>query len=743
MWLCARAGVPNDRYLGLNDIEPFEALLDVCINVVSSRVGNKFVRVTEDQEKPRLYLYHVDTETEKHWHGIASIQGFFKTSYFCHTCLKPYKDKSKHTCATSCEICLHDHCPETEFQIGCRTCGRICRSKACFERHRKQRVVKKQSYPPPCDLFHQCKKCRVVLQCCKRSPDLHVCQEWQCPNCLEYQIGEHHCFQKAYGSNLEKRNKKFIFYDFETRQDDIFQCEQGYRPSRIRCEQCVKKQRQCLDCRLCKNCRDPSCGLQQHKVNFAVLQTSCHMCEKEELVDDATCSCCGTRCFKCSRTYKGEYVNPPCPDTCGKREVVFSGDDAAERFCYFVTSKHCKDSILIAHNAKSFDLYPVLEVLIDRHSIRPSKIIYNGSKIMYMHIAQKLNLTFVDSLNFLPMKLAKIPDAFGLQELCKGYFPHLFNTKANQNYVGPYPGLKYYGYDFMSAGDRKKLAEWHATKRDETFNFREEMLQYCRSDVDILRRGCLEFRNLMINVTTIKESTVLANGTVKTTSSIGVDPFDYVTIASVCMGIFKTLFLKGKKQIEITKDGKFDLYDIFIQNNLEGIRLDDSWTSLVDLREDESVQIGKRHFKSPIAVVPSQGYTKRDNYSKISIQWLEWLMEKSRQRGNSIAISHALNGGEYQVPGTNYRCDGFAKTPTGKGTIYEFYGKSLLSNTCPFPLNWRGGGAAAAAAYLNLITDELRIYIVFILVQVVCSTVVPPVSRTIGIPSNTHLPIRP
>jgi hypothetical protein len=85
MWLCKRAGVPTDRYLGLNDIEPFETLLDVNINVVSSRVGNKFVRVTEDQEKPRLYLYHVDTDTEKHWHGIASIQGFFKASYFCHT----------------------------------------------------------------------------------------------------------------------------------------------------------------------------------------------------------------------------------------------------------------------------------------------------------------------------------------------------------------------------------------------------------------------------------------------------------------------------------------------------------------------------------------------------------------------------------------------------------------------------------------------------------------------------------
>jgi hypothetical protein len=69
----------------------------------------------------------------------------------------------------------------------------------------------------------------------------------------------------------------------------------------------------------------------------------------------------------------------------------------------------------------------------------------------------------------------------------------------------------------MSAGERKKLAEWHETKRDETFNFREEMLQYCRSDVDILRRGCLEFRNLMIKVTTLTKEKVQAIGTTKKT----------------------------------------------------------------------------------------------------------------------------------------------------------------------------------------------------------------------------------
>lgn len=166
--LCERAGVPTDRYLGLNDITPFESLLDVSINVVSNRVGNKFIRVTEDQEKPRLYLYHVESENEKHWHGISSIQVFFKASYFCHTCLKSYKDKYKHSCATSCEVCLSDHCPKSNLQLSCRLCNRFCRSMECFQRHKEQRAVKKETYPPACDLFYQCKMCRVTLQRAKR-----------------------------------------------------------------------------------------------------------------------------------------------------------------------------------------------------------------------------------------------------------------------------------------------------------------------------------------------------------------------------------------------------------------------------------------------------------------------------------------------------------------------------------------------------------------------------------------------
>jgi hypothetical protein len=299
---------------------------------------------------------------------------------------------------------------------------------------------------------------------------------------------------------------------------------------------------------------------------------------------------------------------------------------------------------------------------------------------MYMHIANKLNLTFLDSLNFLPMKLAKIPHAFGLEELSKGFFPHFFNTTENQRYVGPYPALQFYGYDFMSSEERKKLATWHASKSSEVFNFQEEMLKYCRSDVDILRRGCIAFRNTVLQATTIESLKVQPDDTVSKTTIEGVDPFDYVTIASVCMGIYKTLFLKHHVEVEIRKDQTPTWHTLADFEGVMGVWLNGNWMALSDLEKEENTEVGKRQLKSPVAVVPSQGYVNRDHYSKISIQWLEWLMYRSRRRGTPLHICHALNGGEHHVPGTNYRCDGFVENPGGKGTIYEFYGKRLLSN---------------------------------------------------------------
>ena len=48
------------------------------------------------------------------------------------------------------------------------------------------------------------------------------------------------------------------------------------------------------------------------------------------------------------------------------------------------------------------------------------------------------------------MSLAKLPKAFGLKELKKGFFPHLFNIPVNQSYRGPIPAKHFYDPEGMN-----------------------------------------------------------------------------------------------------------------------------------------------------------------------------------------------------------------------------------------------------------------------------------------------------
>ena len=78
------------------------------------------------------------------------------------------------------------------------------------------------------------------------------------------------------------------------------------------------------------------------------------------------------------------------------------------------------------------------------------------------------------------MGLSKLPSCFGLNEKKKGYFPHLFNIKDNQNYVGNLPDAKYYSPDSMTTSARTEFLAWHQQNANATFDFKKEMLAYCR-----------------------------------------------------------------------------------------------------------------------------------------------------------------------------------------------------------------------------------------------------------------------
>ena len=289
---------------------------------------------------------------------------------------------------------------------------------------------------------------------------------------------------------------------------------------------------------------------------------------------------------------------------------MFEGDDTAQTFGRWLFTVHHKYCKVIAHNMKGYDGYFLLEYLIDQ-SMRPDKIIYNGSKIMYMTVEKDLHIKVIDSLNFLPMKLAALPKAFGLTELKKGWFPFFFNTRDNQHYVGPYPDFSYYGCDFMGTKEKEECLSWLESKKDAIFDFRKEMLEYCRSDVDILRQACLKFRDLLMSATGDKVTD--EQGKTKWVGSV--DPFDSVTIASVCMNVYRTKFLEEKWRVKLSGDSDWTRAK-YSDGHLY-VLMGGQWVP------EEQLTIAENEFvSSPIAKIPPGGY-KIDQYSKSSIQWLE------------------------------------------------------------------------------------------------------------------------
>ena len=136
-----------------------------------------------------------------------------------------------------------------------------------------------------------------------------------------------------------------------------------------------------------------------------------------------------------------------CPNLCivhdEEREVaLFQGEDTVKKFCEWLLTPEHKDCIVVAHNFQGYDGYFITKFLME-NAIH-YEIIYRGAKSLSMTIPM-FNIKFIDSLNFIPMSLAKFPKTFGQDELCKGYFPHLFNKEENQNYIGPIPCQNDYG----------------------------------------------------------------------------------------------------------------------------------------------------------------------------------------------------------------------------------------------------------------------------------------------------------
>ena len=632
--LVRKAKVHSNEVGSLMSVPLYESQVGCNIVVISKKFQQEH-RVYNgcSEHRDTLFLYHSEVKGKGHFDVITNMTGFSGRSYYCNSCQKAFNNKHQHSCKDHCTVCGRMGCKLESPEV-CNDCNQTVRSYECFWAHQKKKLVKGYPTPSMCQKHYKCKDCSVVM---KRSRKVeHKCGESFCLVCEKYYCGEsHNCFMR--NASPKHVPRKLIFYDFECQQQtDV------------------------------------------HVPNLVVVQTVCDQCEGDEVDSQSKCSFCGSRCKTCGvwNTKEKEFEKYPC-HTCGFRQVIFKGPNTSEEFCEWLLAKHNRDATVIAHNAKAYDNYFILDQMLSK-GLAPKDIIYSGSKIMYMTVTAHQNLRFLDSVNFLPMPLSRLPKSFGLTEVKKGFFPHLFNTPENENVVLSHlPETHFYSPNTMSKGRRAEFFTWYEQHQQDTFNFQEEIQSYCVSDVDILRKACCEFRKLLRQITKEDDGTG------------SLDPFSFITIASVCLGVFRSKFLPESWNVLLTKDvlpnchhgdtckclwhkGRVQKAGAELEVWLSG-----KWVPARILR------IAKTCFaKTSLANLPNTNPLPAD---KQSIEALRWLSFEEKTRGISIQTSQSTEG-EKQVKFTHqgksriYKLDGYALIDD-KPTAFEFNG--CVFHGCP------------------------------------------------------------
>ena len=660
--LMTEVGIPVNKAGTIEDIYKYEDHLKTAIVVISARAGNRKVYPGSDKYLNKIFLYHYGEPGHGHFDTIVKVNALLNKSYYCDVCDKGFQNRNGHTCANWCNVCGRDNCPKEGDWGICPDCNKPVRSRECFREHKKQKRgngrMKYVRYPSMCEQYWDCRQCGASMK--RIDQPTHECGEITCYNCSKsYMLYEQHlCYMRNFASDLQP--EKFIFYDFECTQ------ENG-----------------------------------KHEPNFVVAQSICSRCEDKPVTLTAICYTCGSRCEFCDQfnEQEKEWEKYPCKG-CGKRQVIFKGTDTKNLFCKWLISNQHREVTAIAHNARGYDSYFIYDYLI-ANSHTPEPIIFSGSKIMYMKVPTGgINIRLLDSLNFLPMPLAQLPKSFGLKELKKGFFPHFYNTTEHQNDILiNLPDVKYYDPDSMGKERREEFFQWYEEHKDDVFGFQEEMEQYCVSDVDILLKACWKFRQLLKSETGRKtEIQDLQNLMTVTMYEHAVDCYAFLTIASVCMGIFRgkfltetwTVLLQEKSIMGCTHGANCQCEWLEGRVVNSSTPLEVLWNGKWEPRSKFTV-LKEEFVSSPIGLVPIHGYGCKDTHSKESIEWLSVLEMEYAKTGKLVEIQHARSAqGEkvIQCQGLNklvyYKVDGYFELE-GKKYVCEYNGCNFHGCKTCFP----------------------------------------------------------
>ena len=278
---------------------------------------------------------------------------------------------------------------------------------------------------------------------------------------------------------------------------------------------------------------------------------------------------------------------------------------------------------VIAHNFQGYDGYFIVHEYYGNNQVIEQ--IRNGAKLLEV---KHDSIRFIDSLSFFQMPLSAFPKTFGLTELKKGYFPHLFNRPENQDYVGIVPSQDYYMPESMSVDALKEFQQWHNEQRANNveFDFAKELVEYCVSDVKLLKQGCMTFKELFI-------------------ANSGFNPFDKITLASACNeDLRRNCMIKNSIASEPINGWRNQVNQLKVA--LEWLHWKDHQLCQEALKELTPEDL-EAHDLMGLAY-PDHPHPVYRNY-----------------------VQHGGNQGEFKIPGTNFTVDGYHEDTQ---TVFQFHG---------------------------------------------------------------------
>lgn len=631
--LCNLINVSTQSACGISEVKLFEAKLSVCIKIIAEDAFNTFVYKGRKFEDPVPCLYllrrRINNGKSFHFDAITNIKTYFPHPFYCIVCDEPHWSITSHRCQDITDWCY-----------------------TCYNRN----CINDVNYAQ-----HNCSICdrNFRSNICEKNHSLLAkerCFEVVCNLCYEH---------------IPRRKKRKIqnVITYETNAEVL----KRHKPCTSKCSVCMKS----------NISADHYCYMQQRDFLPHI--------SKVVYLDFETRQETGQHFpVFCYLKWKFDHSDTGITEI-GEHQIGISmdiTDDVGD----FLFSKKFENSTIVAHNMRGFDGFFLIQYLIT-HNMKPRQVILNGTKLITC-IVPHFRMRIIDSLNFLPMTLAEMPKAFNINEdgFRKGYFPLFFIHPNNFSYLGPIPDKEYFGYDAMKKKQQEEFDVWYSDQIEKNiiFDFDQEMIVYCKQDVEILYQGFEKFRELVKDLT----------------SALLRDRENLSPISTMKQKLENNeICLESNLWDENTTAKRRKLDTIQSNNNGQNVNHDmDSDLSDTDDDDEEYVlsHMGRRRkrknknnskiyhppescdplsyvtlaglchgiFKTcflqsnTIAVISPGGY-QNHRYSNKQIEWLEY-----QRLTDTPDILHYINNGKECKIG-KYFVDGYSPV---KNCIYEFYG---------------------------------------------------------------------